>query len=93
MLLNSRTSRVDGSSEGGRINTEVVDNTIALYGTALVEFMRGRGYRGKCVVRADRRNGIPVLVAVFTDEPPTYLPPRWHGRELIVQREVPPVAG
>lgn len=90
MLLNSRTSGVDGSSEGGRINTELLDNTLVLFGTALVDHLRAHGYGGKCVVRPDRRDGIPVLVAVFAEDPPAFLPARWHGRTLIVEREPPP---
>ncbi len=93
MLLNSRTSGVDGSSEGGRINTEILDNTLVLFGTALVDSLRARGYRGRCTVRADRRNGIPVLVAVFAEEPPDFLPARWGGRALLVEREAPPAVG
>lgn len=93
MLLNSRTSGVDGSSEGGRINSELLENTLALYATALTESLRARGYRGKCAVRPDSRNGIPVLVAVFAEEPPDFLPERWHGRALIVEREAPPPGG
>ncbi len=93
MLLNSRTSGVDGSSEGGRINTEVLGNTLALFGTALIETLRARGYRGRCTVRPDLRDGIPVLVAVFAEDPPDFLPQRWHGRALIVEKEPPPVPG
>ena len=37
------TSGVDGSSEGGRINTELLANTLALYGTALVDELKARG--------------------------------------------------
>jgi len=44
MLLNSRTSGVDGSSEGGRIDSERLPITLSLYGTALVDELRARGY-------------------------------------------------
>lgn len=81
---------MDGSSEGGRINTEVLDNTLVLFGTALVEDLRSRGYRGKCTVRPGRRDGIPVLIALFAEDPPASLPARWHGRNVIVEREPPP---
>ena len=90
MLLNSRTSRVDGSSEGGRINTERLANTLALFGTALVDELRARGFRGKVNVRADSRDGIPVLVASFGDDPPADVPARWVGRRVIVEKEPPP---
>ena len=90
MLLNSRTSGVDGSSEGGRINTERLANTLALFGTALVDELRAGGYHGKVTVRPDLRDGIPVLVATFAEDPPDRLPKLWHGRRVIVEKEPPP---
>jgi hypothetical protein len=90
MPLNSRTSAVDGSSEGGRINTELLANTLALYGTALVDELKARGYTGKVTVRGDLRDGIPVLVAVFADDPPKFAPKLWHGRRVIVEKDAPP---
>ena len=90
MPLNSMTSGVDGSSEGGRINTERLANTLALYGGALVEELKARGYAGRCSVRADLRDGIPVLVATFPEDPPKFVPKLWHGRGVIVEKEPPP---
>jgi hypothetical protein len=90
MPLNSRTSGVDGSSEGGRINTELLANTLALYGGALVAELKARGYTGKVTVHADLRDGIPVLVATFTDDTPKFVPKLWNGRRVIVEKEAPP---
>ncbi len=90
--LGSRTSGVDGSSEGGRINTERLANTLALYGAGLVDELKARGYTGKCTVRPDFRDGIPVLVATFPDDPPKFLPKLWHGRRVIVAKEAAPPA-
>jgi len=90
VILNSRTSGVDGSSEGGRINTENQVNTLALFGTALMDDLRARGYRAKVRVEPAVREGIWVLVATFSDEPPTFVPRLWHGRHVIVERETPP---
>ena len=90
MLLNSRTSGVDGSSEGGRINTERLANTLAIYGTALVEELRTRGYSGKCSITPDLREGIPVLVATFPGDAPEFTPSHWAGRRVIVEKEPPP---
>jgi hypothetical protein len=92
VLLNSPTSRVDGSSEGGRINTERLLNTLALYGTGLVDELKARGFAGKVTVRPDFRDGIPVLVAIFTDDPPKFVPKLWHGRRVIVEKEAAPPA-
>ena len=92
MPLNSRTSGVDGSSEGGRINTERLANTLALFGTALADEIRARGHQGKVTVRTDLRDGIPVLVAVFAGDPPADVPRSWAGRTVVVEREAPPPA-
>ena len=90
MLLNSRTSGVDGSSEGGRINTDRPTITLAIYATALVDELKARGYTGKCAVRPDLRDGIPVLVATFPGDPPHLVPKHWAGRRVIVEKEPPP---
>jgi hypothetical protein len=90
MLLNSRTSGVDGSSEGGRINTERLTNTLALFGTALADELRARGYSGKVTIHPDFRDGIPVLVATFAGDPPAELPHLWAGRRVVVEKEPPP---
>ena len=86
------TSGVDGSSEGGRINTELLANTLALYGAALVDELKARGYPGRVAVRADLRDGIPALVATFLDDPPKFVPKHWHGRRVIVEKEPSPPA-
>ena len=90
MLLSSRTSGVDGSSEGGRINTERLPITLALFATALVDELKARGHHGKVSVRPDLRDGIPVLVASFADDPPAFVPRLWHGRRVIVEKQPPP---
>jgi hypothetical protein len=87
MPLNSSTSGVDGSSEGGRINTELLATTLALYATALVDELKSRGYAGRVSIRADLRDGIPVLVATFPDDPPKFVPGFWHGRRVIIEKE------
>ena len=90
MILNSRTSGVDGSSEGGRINTENQVNTLALFGTALMDDLRARGHRGTVMVQPAVRDGRWVLVATFSDPPPSFVPRLWHGRDVLVEREAPP---
>jgi len=93
LILNSRTSGVDGSSEGGRINTENIVNVLALFGTALMDEFRARGYSGKSRVGPEYREGRWVLVATFPDSPPAGLvPARWHGRRVLVEKEPPPPA-
>lgn len=89
MILNSRTSGVDGSSEGGRVNTENLVNSLALYGTALMDVLRDQGYRGKSRISPELREGRWVLVATFPGEPPAGVPGIWHGRHVIVEKEAP----
>ena len=90
MILNSRTSGVDGSSEGGRVNTENLVNALALYGTALMDVLREGGYPGRSRVSPELRQGRWVLVATFPEEPPSGVPTIWHGRQVVVEREAPP---
>jgi hypothetical protein len=89
-ILNSRTSRVDGSSEGGRINTENLPNTLIIYGTALADAIRAGGYRGK--VNVDARlgpDGIWELAAVYDGDEPEAVPERWHGRRVVLEKAPP----
>ena len=81
---------MDGSSEGGRINTERLSNTLALFGTALSDEIRARGHAGKVTVHSDLRDGIPVLVATFAGDPPADVVKHWMGRRVIVEKEPPP---
>ncbi|TMD06768.1 MAG: hypothetical protein E6J02_08555 [Chloroflexi bacterium] len=90
MILNSRTSHVDGSSEGGRINTESQVITLALYGVALMDAVRARGHKGKLRVEPRQKDGEWLLVATYADEKPKWLPERWHGRKVVAEKEAPP---
>ena len=87
MPRTSTTGRGGGSSEVGRIKAELLAKTLALYSIARVDELKARGYTGKVSVRADFRDGIPVLVATFADDPPKLVPKLWHGRRVIVEKE------
>ena len=56
--LGSRTSGVDGSSEGGRINTIQLPAAIMLHAVALLEWLRSRGLSEKPAAEPVRENGI-----------------------------------
>lgn len=91
VILASRTSGVDGSSEGGRINTEILPLTLAIYGTALADELRFRGYKGR--LRVEPRlfdDGIWGLVCTYSEDKPASPPERWHGRRVRYEKEPPP---
>ena len=89
-ILNSRTSHVDGSSEGGRINTESLPNTLIIYGTALADAIRAAGYKGKVNVEARLGpDGIWELVAIYDGDEPAGVPERWHGRRVVLEKAPP----
>jgi hypothetical protein len=89
--LNSETSGVDGSSEGGRINTELLPNTLMIYGTALADEIRAHGYKGKVNVSARLgADGIWELVAVYDGDKPGAIPERWYGRRVVLEKAPPP---
>ena len=58
--LGSRTSGVDGSSEGGRINTISLPGALVIYGVALVQYLQSKGVKSRLTLppggRALERN-------------------------------------
>jgi hypothetical protein len=88
--IGSRTSGVDGSSEGGRINTINLPGTLVLYGVALVQALQRSNPKTKL-------NVAPVLVDVgwclelsYEGEEPKGVPERWHGHRVILKKIEPP---
>lgn len=91
--LGSRTSGVDGSSEGGRINTISLPGALVLYGVALVQHLQRRNPKSKLTVAPVQVDGIWCLELTYTGEPPSGVPERWHGHRVIVRAaEAPAVA-
>ena len=88
--LGSRTSGVDGSSEGGRINTIRLDQVLVLYALPLLAEIRGRGYRGKVDVQPAHEAGIWILKLIFDGEPPADVPAVWHGHRVVVTTAAQP---
>ena len=88
--LGSRTSGVDGSSEGGRINTIRLDQVLVLYALPLLAEIRGRGHRGKVDVQPAHEDGIWILKLIFDGEPPADVPPVWHGHRVVVATAAQP---
>jgi len=90
--LGSRTSGVDGSSEGGRINTNSLPGALVLYGVALVQELQGRGVKTKFALAPIQTDGIWALELRYTGEPPAGVPDHWHGHRVVLRPIEPPSA-
>ena len=93
MPLGSRTSGVDGSSEGGRINTIRLNQVLVLYGVPLLQELRGWGYQGKLDVEPALVDGTWCLRVRYDGEKPKDVPTLWHGHRVVVQKEKPRPVG
>ena len=83
--LGSRTSGVDGSSEGGRIDTINLPGALVLYGVALLERLHRQNPKGKLSMAPVQLDGVWCLEIAYTGESPTGVPDRWHGHRVIVR--------
>ena len=90
--LGSRTSGVDGSSEGGRINTINLPGALVLYGVALVQTLQGRNPKTKLSVAPIQVEGVWCLELTYTGEPPTGVPDSWHGHRVIMRSAEAPAS-
>jgi len=90
--LGSRTSGVDGSSEGGRINTTNLPGALVLYGVALVQSLQRRNPKSKLSVAPVQVDGVWCLELTSTGEPPVGVPDSWHGHRVIVRSAEAPAS-
>ena len=89
--LGSRTSGVDGSSEGGRINTNNLPGALVLYGVSLVQDLQRRGVKTKFNVAPVKVDGMWCLELNYTgDDAPALVPDRWHGHRVTLRKLEPP---
>ena len=88
--LGSRTSGVDGSSEGGRINTINLPGALVLYGVALVQQLQRRNPKTKLTVAPARVDGTWCLELTYAGDQPTGVPDHWHGHRVGVKAAEPP---
>ena len=88
--LGSRTSGVDGSSEGGRINTINVPGTLVLYGVALVQELQHENPKSKLSVQPLLVDGMWRLELSWQGEEPNGVPQLWHGHRVITKKIEPP---
>ena len=88
--LGSRTSGVDGSSEGGRINTINLPGALVIYGVALVQALQRKNPKSKLSVAPVLDEGIWALELSYQGEKPAPVPAVWHGHRVIVKQVEPP---
>jgi hypothetical protein len=88
--LGSRTSGVDGSSEGGRINTINLPGALVLYGVPLTQSLQHKNPKTKFSVAPIKVDGIWCLELTYTGDDPAGVPDHWHGHRVIVRKQEPP---
>ena len=88
--LGSRTSGVDGSSEGGRINTINLPGALVLYGVALLQDLPRRGIKTKFNLAPVKLDGIWGIELSYTGDDPVGVPDHWHGHRVILRKVEPP---
>jgi hypothetical protein len=88
--LGSRTSGVDGSSEGGRINTIDLPGAIVLYGVALLQALQRQNPKTKLGVEPVQVDGIWCLQLNYEGDEPKGVPQGWHGHRVVLKKIEPP---
>jgi len=88
--LGSRTSGVDGSSEGGRVNTINLPGTLVLYGVALIQALQRKSPKTKLSVAPVQVDGVWCLELSYTGADLAGVPDRWHGHRVVVRKIEPP---
>jgi|SRR5262252_4009292 len=88
--LGSRTSGVDGSSEGGRINTINLPGTLVIYGVALLQSLQRANPKSKLTVAPVQVDGIWRLELSCQGADPQGVPELWHGHRVVLKKIEPP---
>jgi hypothetical protein len=86
-FVGSRTSGVDGSSEGGRLSTIRLPSTLVLYGVPLLQAVRRTGYKGRLNVEPALVDGVWALRLEYEGERPQAVPERWHGHRVVLEEK------
>ena len=90
-FLGSRTSGVDGSSEGGRINTTSLPGALVIYGVALLQALQPKNPKTKLNVAPAQTDGIWALQLTYQGDPPAGVPEQWFGHRVVLKKlEAPP---
>jgi hypothetical protein len=90
--LGSRTSGVDGSSEGGRINTINLPGALVIYAVALVQHLQSKGVKSRLTGAPALIDGRWCIELTYQADPPAGVPERWHGHRVVVKAAEPPPA-
>ena len=88
--LGSRTSGVDGSSEGGRINTINLPGALVLYGVALLQELQRKNPKTKLNVAPVLVDGIWRLELNYQGDQLAAVPSVWHGHRVVLRKIEPP---
>ncbi len=91
--LGSHTSGVDGSSEGGRINTINLPGALVLYGVALLQVLQPRNPKIKLGVAPVLVDGVWCLELSYQGDEPQGVPQQWHGHHVVLKKVEPPPSG
>jgi hypothetical protein len=90
--LGSRTSGVDGSSEGGRINTNDLPGALVIYGVALMQRLQAQGVKARLTIAPVKVDGVWSLELTYQGDAPAGVPSHWHGHHVILKAAEPPPA-
>jgi len=88
--LGSRTSGVDGSSEGGRINTINLQGALVIYGVGLLQSIQHRNPKTKLTIAPVQLDGVWCLQLSYEGDEPKGVPELWHGHRVTVKKVEPP---
>lgn len=88
--LGSRTSGVDGSSEGGRINTNNLPGALVIYGVALLQVVHRQNPKTKLSVAPAQLDGVWALQLSYEGDEPKGVPELWHGHRVALKKVEPP---
>jgi hypothetical protein len=90
LALGSRTSGVDGSSEGGRINTINLPGALVLYGVALIQTLQPGSPKTRLSVAPVQVDGVWCLELSYLGDAPRDVPELWHGHRVVLKKIEPP---
>ena len=88
--LGSRTSGVDGSSEGGRINTNNLPGALVIYGVGLLQSLKAKNPKTRLTVAAIQQDGLWRLELTYQGDAPSGVPELWHGHPVVLKEAEPP---
>jgi hypothetical protein len=91
--LGSHTSGVDGSSEGGRINTINLPGALVIYGVALLQHLQRPNPKSKLSVAPVQVDGVWTLQLSYEGDEPKGVPELWNGHGVVLKKVEPPPAG